>query len=110
MEAEYMALCHATKEAIWLRSLSADLKYPITDPTIVSNDNQSAIAYSQDDQFHARSKHIDIKHHFVREQIILKEIQVPHCASEDNRADMLTKALARPTHLRQLALANMAAC
>ena len=53
MEAEYMALCHATKEAIWLRSLSADLKYPITDPTIVSNDNQSAIAYSQDDQFHA---------------------------------------------------------
>ena len=110
MEAEYMALCHATKEAIWLCSLSTDLKYPLSNPTTISNDNQSAIAYAHDDQFHTRSKHIDIKHHFVRERIILKEIQVPHCASEDNCADLLTKALDCPNHEQQLKHIGLSTC
>ena len=109
MEAEYIALSHAAKEAIWLRRLLTELGVISDSPTLVLTDNQSAIAFAHDNQFHARSKHIDIRHHFIRERIDSGDIEVRHCASEDNCADMLTKALAKPTHSRQLALANMAA-
>lgn len=108
MEAEYIALAHAAKEAIWLRRLLSELGVSSDSPTTLYTDNQSAITYAHDNQFHARSKHIDIRHHFIREQIDATDITVIHCASEDNAADMFTKALARPTHTRQLALANMA--
>lgn len=109
MEAEYMALAHAAKEAIWLRRLLAELGVSSADSTTLYTDNQAAITYAHEYQFHARSKHIDIRHHFIRERIVDSDIAVIHCASEDNSADMLTKALARPTHSRQLALANMIA-
>lgn len=103
MEAEYMALAHATKEALWLRSLFADLGLITDGPIQLYADNESALAFAHDSQFHARSKHIDIRYHFVRERIISNEISVTHCASEDNAADILTKPLARPEHTRQLA-------
>ena len=50
-----------------------------------------------------------VRHHFTRERIKSGELSVIHCASEDNCADMMTKALAKPTHSRQLALVNMCA-
>ena len=110
MEAEYMALTHATKEALWLRTLATDLGFNITGPMSIQTDNQSAIAFAHNDQFHPRSKHIDIRHHFVRERIDSSDIAIIHCASEDNSADLLTKALARPTHSRQMALIQVSAC
>ena len=76
--------------------------------TLLFMDNQSTIAFVHDNQFHARSKHIDIWHHFICEWINFGTIEVCHCASEDNCADMFTKALAKPMHTHQLALANMA--
>ncbi len=110
MESEYIALAHATKEAIWLRQLLSDLGFPPSGATTLYTDNLSAISFAHDNQFHARSKHIDIRHHFVRDKIDSQEIAVPHCASEDNCADIFTKALARPTHSRQLSLLNISAC
>ncbi|KAJ3473640.1 hypothetical protein NLI96_g12898 [Meripilus lineatus] len=100
MEAEYLALAHATKEAIWLRSLLDNLHFPIDHATPINCDNQSAIAFAHDHQFHARSKHIDIRHHFIRQHISDKEIVVPHVATQDNVADVLTKALPRDAHTR----------
>ena len=108
MEAEYVALAHATKEAIWLRALLGELHLGTDAPTIISTDNLAAIAFSQDHQFHGRSKHIDIRHHFVRERITDGTILVPHCSSEENAADILTKALPRIKHAEQLALINLA--
>ena len=110
MEAEYLALAHATKEALWLRSLLTDLGIPLDGPTSVTTDNQAAIAFAHDNQFHARSKHIDIRHHFVREKITSNEVIVPHCASEDNCADLLTKPLPRPAHICQLDRIGLSAC
>ena len=109
MEAEYIALAHAAKEAIWLRALLTELGHAPNGATPLFSDNQAAIAFAHDNQFHARAKHIDIRHHFVRERIEADDISVTYCASEDNCADMLTKALARPTHDKQLWLANMSA-
>lgn len=110
MEAEYIALAHATKEAIWLRSLLTDHGFHLTGPTTVHCDNQAAISFAHDNQFHARSKHIDIRHHFVRECIDFGYITVNYCASKSNCADLLTKGLARPTHEEELRLVGMSAC
>lgn len=109
MEAEYITLAHTAKEAIWLRNLITELGFSTDDATTIFSDNQSAITFAHDSQFHARSKHIDIRHHFIRERITSGEIAVSFCASEDNCADMLTKALARLTHETQLALNDLSA-
>ena len=67
-------------------------------PVKINTDNQSTIKFAKNSGFHARSKHIDIQYHFVREKIISNEITIPYCASEDNLADIFTKALSMPKH------------
>ena len=91
-----MALTQATKEAIWLRSLLAELNYTQKRPTTLFEDNQSAIALAKNPVHHARSKHIDIQHHFVREKIESKKIEISYIATDEMIADVLTKPLARP--------------
>ena len=108
MEAEYVALAHATKEAIWFRSLLGELGLLPDGPTLLTTDNLAAISFAQDHQFHARSKHIDIRHYFVRERVLDSTIRITHCSSEDNCADILTKPLGRIIHEKQLALINLA--
>ncbi|THH14794.1 hypothetical protein EUX98_g9561, partial [Antrodiella citrinella] len=92
------------KESIWLRSLLRELGFPQANPSIIFCDNQSAIAFTRDNQFHARSKHIDIRHHFIRETIASKDINVTYTPSQSNSADLLTKPLNRVAHARALAL------
>lgn len=98
MEAEFIALGHGTKDALWLRSLLTDLGFPQKNPTSILCDNQAAIAFAHDHQFHARSKHIDIQCLFVRDHITKKDIKVTYVSTKDNCADIFTKGLARPTH------------
>lgn len=107
MEAEYIALAHAAKEAIWLRNLLNELEFRQPNPTIVHSDNQGAIAFAHDSQFHTRSKHIDIRHHFIRDTISNGDISTVYVPSESNCADLLTKPLARPSHSRALDLLGM---
>jgi len=95
-EAEYMALTQATKEAIWLRGLLAELNYTQERATTLFEDNQSAIALAKNPVHHARSKHIDIQHHFIREKIESNEIEISYKSTDDMIADALTKPLARP--------------
>jgi len=97
-EAEYMALAHAAKEAIWLRTLLSELGYPFSSPSPIHCDNHSTITLAKDPTFHARSKHIDIRHHFIRDHIENEDLITPYVATNDNVADILTKGLARPKH------------
>ena len=94
-EAEYMAACKATKEAIWLRKLLTDLGYSQNSPTTIFQDNQSCIKLARNHTFHVRSKHIDIRHHFIRETIENKLIDLTYCSTENMIADILTKPSAR---------------
>jgi len=96
MEAEYMALAKATCKAIWLRKLSSELGIPTNSPTTIFIDNQSAMHFAENPVFHGRSKHIDIRHHFVHERLASNEVILNHCASKENVADMFTKPLAKP--------------
>ena len=92
-EAEYVAMSTATQEAIWLRQLIAEITSSEETPILVYEDNQSAIAIARNPQFHGRTKHIDIRHHYVREEISKGTVTIQYCPSCDMAADILTKGL-----------------
>ncbi|KAM2004372.1 hypothetical protein ACFX15_027830 [Malus domestica] len=89
-EAEYMAVTEAIKEAIWLQGLLDDLGVQ-QDHVDVHCDSQSAIHLAKNQVHHARTKHIDVRFHFVREIIDEGDILLQKIGTADNPADMLTK-------------------
>lgn len=96
-EAEYMALSEASKEAIYLKNVLSELiKYDSS--VTVFNDNQSANKLSLNPVFHKRSKHIDVKHHFVREAISENLVNVEYLRTDEMTADILTKSLPNVKH------------
>jgi len=92
-EAEYVALASAAQEAIWISNLVEALTNKRTGSIIIYEDNQSAISMSKNPQFHCRAKHIDIKYHFVRDQVEKETVTLKYCPTKDMIADMLTKGL-----------------
>ena len=96
-EAECVALSSAAQEAVWLRRLMDDLHQKVDEPTIIFEDNQGAIEMAKNPKNHKRTKHIDICHHFVRERVMLSEIKVIYCPTEDMVADVMTKGLPKHT-------------
>ena len=80
MEAEYIALTHGTKETIWLRQILKELNISC-DSVPISVDNQSATKLANNSEFHKRSKHIDVRFHFVRDVISRKEIEISYVQS-----------------------------
>ena len=92
-ESEYIALTDAAKEAMWLRTFFEEIQRPLSEPLLVLGDNQGAIAFSKDDRFHTRTKHIDICFHFIRYHVENKTITLRYCPTEDMTADIITKAL-----------------
>ena len=95
-EAKYIAAMHAAKEALWLHSFLGDILRPLNSATTLYCDNQSAIALTKNDQFHAHTKHINICYHFIRYVIQNGSLCLEYCPTEDMTADMLTKALPSP--------------
>jgi hypothetical protein len=97
-EAEYKALAFATKEAVWLARLlneitnSLELERPPT-ATIIYGDNQGSIALAKNPVFHARTKYVDVQHHFVREKVASGEVELQFVSTKNQIADGLTKAL-----------------
>jgi hypothetical protein len=92
-ESEYIAATYATKEALWLRTLIFELFGLTLDATTLYSDNQSAIALSKEHQYHARTKHIDVRYHFIRWVIEEGKIRLIYCPTAEMVADSLTKAL-----------------
>ncbi|XP_074325473.1 secreted RxLR effector protein 161-like [Apium graveolens] len=93
-EAEFMAATAAACQAVWLRKLLAQITEYDIGPVTLFIDNKSAIDLAKNPVFHGRSKHIDIRYHFIRECVENGEIIVKHVRSAEQRADFLTKALA----------------
>ena len=92
-EAEYIAAASCTCQAIWLRNILQDLYHAQVGPTIINVDNKSAIALVKNPVSHNRSKHIDTKYHFIREQVKEKIVELVYCPTEDQLADIFTKPL-----------------
>ena len=95
-ESEYVAATHGMKEALWLRSLISEAFGTLKDATVMFCDNQSAIALARDHQYHARTKHIDVRYHFIRWVVERGVVRLVYCPTEDMVADVLTKALPSP--------------
>jgi hypothetical protein len=100
VEAEYMAAAQATREAVWWRAFFTELGLPPSAATVVYSDSQGAIALGKNPEHHKRTKHIDIQHHYVREQVAAGTITMPYISTDDMVADVLTKPLAADRHAR----------
>ncbi|GJS21091.1 hypothetical protein Tco_0449723 [Tanacetum coccineum] len=87
-----MALTEAVKEAIWLRGLLEELGVELN-TVAVNCDNQGAIHLSRNHVFHERTKHINVRYHFIREVLEAKTVKVLKVGTEHNAADALTKVV-----------------
>lgn len=95
-EAEYMALFEAVREALFLKSLASSININISKEIIIYEDNNGCISIANNPANHKRSKHIDIKYHFSREQIEKKVIILKYIPTGQQLADILTKPLPGP--------------
>lgn len=102
-EAEYMAISEASKEAMYLKNLILELTGNFSCVPLF-NDSQSAQKLCLNPLFHKRTKHIDVRHHFVREAINNNLIEIKYLRTADMPADVLTKSLCLEKHYKFLDL------
>ena len=95
-EAEYRSLAITCAELLWLCYLLHELHIPTTQPPTLWCDNIGATFLASNPMFHARTKHVEVDYHFVRERIASKELCVRFISSSDNLADVFTKPLPSP--------------
>jgi hypothetical protein len=94
-EAEYVAGAIAACQGVWLRRLLNDMIGKRSSATTIYIDNKSAIQLCKNPVFHDRSKHIEVRYHFIRECVDTGTICVEHIRTGEQLADILTKPLAR---------------
>lgn len=99
-EAELYAVCAASQEAVWLSAILEQLGHPHQSPPILWCDNQSTVALTKDLIFSGRSKHIEARYYFVREQVQAKKLKTAHIPRNSYVADVFTKPLSQEDHLR----------
>ncbi len=99
-EAEYVALCEATKKVVWMRRVLADLGLEQKEPTMIWEDNQAAIALTDNPGQHPKVKHIATRYHYTREAVGDKEVKIKFCPSADMIADIFTKSLPKETYFK----------
>jgi len=104
MEAEYVACSAAVQEAVWLRRFLRRLgQWPhVDDAVLIYSDSTSAIAYAKDPKYHGKSKHIDIRHHYIRDMLAQGEVVLKHISTGSMVADPLTKPIARDVFLSHI--------
>ena len=107
-EAEYLALASCIQEALWLKKLLSDLTNKVEKSIDIYEDNQSTISMAKNQHSHGRSKHIDIKYHFIKEHCVDGCIQLIYCPTEEMKADMFTKPLYSTQFKKLRALIGMA--
>uniref|UniRef100_A0A803QJ04 Retrovirus-related Pol polyprotein from transposon TNT 1-94 n=1 Tax=Cannabis sativa TaxID=3483 RepID=A0A803QJ04_CANSA len=106
IEAEYMATAEAIKEALWLKGFTTELGLNSEDTT-VHCDNQNALHLMKNPMHNERSKHIDIRLHFIRDIISSNQVQVRKINTDQNPADMLTKCVTLDKFKHYLNLLNI---
>jgi hypothetical protein len=92
-ESEYRALAIASAELCWIRTLLKDLGIFLSHTPILWCDNVSALAIASNPVFHARTKHIEVDFHFVRERVLRKDLLVQFVSTLDQLADIFMKSL-----------------
>ena len=99
-EAEYMAITHAAKEALWIRLFCHSLQLPFPRLLNLLSDNESAISITKANAISSRAKHIDIRYHFIHDHVTQGVFHMHWVPTEDMTADIFTKPLPLPLHNR----------
>lgn len=92
-EAEYNAATLAAQECVWLTRLIKDISHASMQPVELYCDNMSSIRLASNPVFHARTKHIEVHYHFIREKVLQEEIDLIKVDTNEQLADIFTKAL-----------------
>lgn len=98
-EAEYIATTAAACQCIWLRRILEDAQQKQHEGTKLYCDNKSTIIMAKNPAFHGRTKHIELRHHFIRELVAKGEIILKFCNTESQVSDIFTKALSGKRHM-----------
>lgn len=92
-EAEYVAADAATRMVVWFRTLLKDLDDEQVEPTVLQEDNMECLSLAKGEGKFLTSKHIGLRYHYLREKVMMNEIKLVYISTDQQLADMLTKAL-----------------
>lgn len=109
-EAEFIAAASSSCQAVWLRRILGNLNQVQGSPTLVYCDNISAIKLSKNPVMHGRSKHIDVRFHFLRDLVKNGVVELIQCSTQDQVADILTKPLKLDAFLKIRGLLGVCEC
>ena len=107
IEAEYIATAFCACQCIWLRRVLEKLGHKEENSTLIQCDNNSTIQLSKNSVFHGRSKHIDIRFHFLRDLTRDKIVELSYCNSQEQVADIMTKPLKLEQFLKLRSMLGM---
>ena len=107
VEAEYVAMSRCAQQMVWMQSWLDEVELEHNLPGIIKGDNCGAIALTKNTKDHGKVKHIDIRHHYIRNLVLSGAVTMEQVASTENLADMFTKPLSRDHHHRLLASLNI---
>lgn len=93
-----MAATASTCQAVWLRGILSNLWQEQDEATEVFCDNKSAVLLAKNPMFHCRTKHVEIKHHFIKELMSKQEVKLESCGTKEQLADLMTKSLLLKKH------------
>jgi hypothetical protein len=92
-EAEYIAIVACCTQVLWMKKTLTDIQVEDDDPIPIYCDNTSAISISKNPVMNSKTKHIPMKYHFLREQVVEKNIRVEYVGTKEQVADIFTKPL-----------------
>jgi hypothetical protein len=99
-EAEYIDVTSTACQAVWLRRISEDMKQHKQEATIIHCDNQSTIAMTKNPMSHSCTRHIETRHHFIKELVDKGSIKMSYCGTDDQLADIFTKPIPSDKFIR----------
>ena len=94
-EAEYFSASDASREAVWLQKLLSDLFDTSLEPVVIHCNNHSCIKISKNPMFHDRSKHMEMRYHYLRDMVQRIAISLRYVPTNEQTADVLTKPLSK---------------
>ncbi len=105
---EYIVLTHMAKEAIWIQEFLGEVFPDFAFPTTILSNNQGALALAVNPAFHAHTKHIRVRHHFICNCIEAEDVDLDYVPTDDQVADIFTKGLPSIKHKKFTSMMGLA--